>query len=137
MSQNKKYSKFEIKGEAIPKGRPRVSVKGYLYTPERTRTYEKRVANSYYDDMLTGALKVHIEVYMAIPKSETKSKKLKMASGEIQPTKANGDLDNIVKAILDGLNGIAYEDDRQVVEIEAVKRYTDKEPYTYVEIYEL
>lgn len=130
-------SNFIIKGEAIPKGRPRVNSKGWLYTPKRTKDYEELVASSYEGDKLTGALEVNIEVYMAIPKSETKANRLKMATGEIRPTKANGDLDNIVKAILDGLNGIAYEDDRQVVEIEASKYYTDKEPYTYVELCEI
>ena len=30
-----------------------------------------------------------------------------------------GDLDNIVKSVQDGLNGIAWKDDRQVVEIHA------------------
>jgi crossover junction endodeoxyribonuclease RusA len=30
-----------------------------------------------------------------------------------------GDLDNIIKAIQDGLNGIAWIDDRQVVELQA------------------
>ena len=30
-----------------------------------------------------------------------------------------GDLDNYVKAVSDGMNGIAYQDDRQVVELKA------------------
>lgn len=130
-------SNFIIKGEAIPKGRPRVNSKGWLYTPKRTKDYEELVASSYEGDKLTGALKVDICVFMAIPKSETKANRLKMASGEIRPTKANGDLDNIVKSILDGLNGIAYEDDRQVVEIQASKRYTLDEPFTTVFIEQL
>ena len=36
-----------------------------------------------------------------------------------------GDLDNILKATLDALNGIAYRDDDQVQQITAV-RYDDK-----------
>jgi len=36
-----------------------------------------------------------------------------------------GDLDNILKATLDALNGIAYRDDDQVTEIHA-QRYDDK-----------
>lgn len=130
-------SRFVIKGEAVPKGRPRVNKRGWLYTPERTKEYELRVASSFIGLKHKKALKVNIEVYMAIPKSVTKANKLKMAAGEIRPTKANGDLDNIVKAILDGLNGIAYEDDRQVVEINATKQYTELEPYTRVEIIDI
>ena len=44
-----------------------------------------------------------------------------------KPTARNyGDCDNHVKSILDGLNGIAYEDDRQVVRCLVVK-FQDKE----------
>lgn len=37
------------------------------------------------------------------------------------------DVDNIVKAILDGLNGIVYADDTQVAELVASKKYDDSE----------
>ena len=36
-----------------------------------------------------------------------------------------GDLDNLLKVILDALNGIAYDDDAQIVEIKA-RRFDDK-----------
>lgn len=31
------------------------------------------------------------------------------------------DIDNLIKTVLDGLNGVAWEDDTQVVKVEAVK----------------
>ena len=37
----------------------------------------------------------------------------------------SGDLDNRLKIVIDSLNGIAYEDDRQIVEIHA-RRFDDK-----------
>lgn len=49
----------------------------------------------------------------------------------------SGDLDNRLKVVLDSLNGIAYEDDKQVVEIHAY-RHDDKEnPRVEIEISEL
>lgn len=48
-----------------------------------------------------------------------------------RPRKA-GDLDNLLKVTLDALNGWAYVDDKQVVEINA-RRFEDKE-YPRVEV---
>jgi Holliday junction resolvase RusA-like endonuclease len=39
-----------------------------------------------------------------------------------EESKLRGDLDNYVKSLLDGLNGVAYEDDKQVVNLKAFKR---------------
>jgi Holliday junction resolvase RusA-like endonuclease len=36
------------------------------------------------------------------------------------------DLDNLAKIILDSLNGIAFDDDRQVVRLEVSKFYSDR-----------
>lgn len=44
---------------------------------------------------------------------------------DVYRPRKRGDLDNILKATLDSLNGIAYVDDDQVQEIHAV-RYDDK-----------
>ena len=49
---------------------------------------------------LTGAIKISVTVYRPIKPS----------------SKNFGDADNHLKSVLDALNGICYEDDRQVVE---------------------
>jgi Holliday junction resolvase RusA-like endonuclease len=36
------------------------------------------------------------------------------------------DLDKLIRAVLDGLTGVAYKDDGQVVRISAVKIYAQK-----------
>ena len=36
------------------------------------------------------------------------------------------DLDNLAKIILDSLNGIAFDDDKQVVKLEVEKYYSDR-----------
>lgn len=37
------------------------------------------------------------------------------------------DLDKLIRAVLDGLTGVAYEDDCQVIIIQTTKRYGDQE----------
>lgn len=44
----------------------------------------------------------------------------------------HGDIDNYVKAVLDGLNGVAYLDDRQVVQVFATKAQPATTEGTYV-----
>ena len=43
-----------------------------------------------------------------------------MLNGELLPAK-KPDIDNIVKAVLDALNEVAYRDDTQVVELQVRK----------------
>lgn len=46
------------------------------------------------------------------------------------------DIDNLIKAILDGLNGIAWEDDKQVVGVHAIrcKAASKQDEYAEIEI---
>lgn len=48
----------------------------------------------------------------------------------------SGDLDNRTKVILDVLNGLAYHDDRQVVEIHAFRREDKQHPRVEITITE-
>jgi Holliday junction resolvase RusA-like endonuclease len=47
-----------------------------------------------------------------------------MKNREIRPTK-KPDADNILKAVLDALNGLAYNDDSQIVSARIEKLYSD------------
>ena len=47
-----------------------------------------------------------------------------MRDGLLRPT-TKPDIDNVIKAVLDGLNGVAYADDSQVVALSASKCYSD------------
>ena len=117
-----------IPGEPVPKGRPRMTRTGHTYTPRRTRQYEKAIAEAWKTqsgEHLTGAIKSEIRAYFKIPTSQKKAVREKMGAGLIRPTK-RPDLDNIIKT-LDALNGLAYDDDSQIVDIKAAKFY-DREP---------
>lgn len=117
-----------IPGEPVGKGRPRLTRTGKAYTPARTRAYEQKIRQAYLEqngEKLNGYIVATITAYMQIPKSASKRQAAEMAAGIIRPAKTP-DIDNIVKAALDGLNGLAYEDDKQIVKVVAEKWYSIK-----------
>jgi Holliday junction resolvase RusA-like endonuclease len=128
---------FFIPGKPRGKGRPRFSG-GRAYTDEQTREYEERIAWNYRriagkfrfpDDVF---LRVRVQQQMPVPQSASKARKTEMLEGRTFPP-AKPDLDNVVKAVLDGLNGVAYKDDSRVVGIHSVKIYSDN-PGVLVEV---
>lgn len=116
---------FEIPGEAVPKGRPRMTKSGHVYTPQKTRDYEAWVRLCWLQTgqpMSLQPLQIRLEFLLPIPKSFSKKQREAALAGVLLPTK-KPDIDNLVKAVLDGLNGLAYRDDQQIVALEAVKGY--------------
>ena len=106
-----------VPGRVVGKGRPRFTKAGRAYTPRATVEFEQRVRAVWIaagHPMLTGPLAVRVTVVRPLPKSAPKSR-----DGEWDTHRP--DLDNVVKAVLDALNGVAYEDDAQVVRIAATK----------------
>ena len=123
---------FEIVGEPQGKGRPRFSTRGGFvktYTPEKTASYENFVKlcylNKYKGQKLDGEIIAEIIAYFSIPNSFSKKKRSEAIVGKIKPTK-KPDTDNIAKTILDSLNGIAFEDDKQVVALLVKKLYGEE-----------
>lgn len=117
--------KFTIPGVPVPKARPRV-VRGHTYTPKKTKDYETLVKDVYKatvgEYLGDSAIVATIDLYFPIPESYSKSKKQRIAAGEIKHTK-RPDVDNCAKAILDALNEVAYRDDSQIVESRITKHY--------------
>ena len=126
--------KFTIPGAAKAKDRPRINRNtGRIYTPSATSKYEKLVKESYGDNpcFKDQFISVKITFKMAIPKSYSKKKREQALNREIFPTRA--DIDNYIKSILDGLNGVCWEDDRYIYSITAEKIFAEKSE-TIVEI---
>lgn len=120
---------FTVLGKIKGKARPRMTKAGHTYTPSDTVTYEKAV-QLMYKNQCKGIffgdkqpIGIYIKAMFAIPKSYTKAKKELIQRGELLPTK-KPDADNIAKIICDALNGIAYEDDVQIVNMYVDKVYT-------------
>ncbi|MGM9630385.1 RusA family crossover junction endodeoxyribonuclease [Butyricicoccus sp.] len=126
---------FSVPGEPQGKGRPRFSRhngRTITHTPDKTVLYENLVVTEYQAQM--GAfrfpddaqLRMSVWAYYGIPKSTSKRKREAMKAGTIRPTK-KPDVDNILKCVADALNGVAYRDDAQIVEV-VMEKFYDENP---------
>lgn len=124
--------RFVIYGKPHAKQRPRVYGR-IAFTPQATKDAERAIAICYGSrKRFTGALSIEIEFYMPTPRSAS-AKRTEAMEG--QPcTSKNGDIDNLIKTVLDGLNGVAFNDDAQICGITANK-YWSADPRTEVTIY--
>ena len=103
-------------------GRPRFTRSGRVYKAAADREWEAKVRSGYERAVgnaplrpAEACLSVEIEVSGHLPQSRPK----KVSS---EPWLARPDADNIAKAVLDALNGVAWRDDAQVVRLVVVKR---------------
>lgn len=119
---------FTVPGKPRGKGRPRFSTAGGFvrtYTDAQTASYENLVALEYEragGKLMDGPVRVLIHAYFPIPKSASKKLRGEMIDGVVLP-KCKPDVDNICKAVLDGLNGVAYTDDTQVTTLVSMRDY--------------
>jgi len=132
---------FEVPGVPVPKARPRVTRAGITYTPRATLSYEALVRHCYataypgrqpYDAKV--ALALHIEALFPLPASAPRRLRTHLENGGRLPMATRPDLDNLVKAVLDALNRIAWADDGQVAEITARKFRTVDAPRLVVRV---
>lgn len=103
-----------IPDRAVPKGRPRLGK--HVYTPARTKAWEDQVAWAWrmthrFSAPYTGRLELILEFNFAK-----------------RPYAA--DVDNLAKAASDSLEGLAYEDDRQIDHIDAWRRKAERDSVT-------
>ena len=134
--------KFIINAAPMGKERPRMArVGGFVrtYTPEKTTKYQDLVRESYQKNVAynfgDAPIELIVNSYFAIPTSWPKYKQKEAREGLRRPT-VKPDFDNLAKIIADSLNGIAYEDDKQVVDAAQHKYYSDV-PHTEVIIREI
>lgn len=123
---------FRIKGQPQGKARPRFNG-NHTYTPKATKDYEHLVRTSYIaqcGNKMNDFNRIAIKAYFEIPKSATKKERAEIMAGKKVNKKP--DIDNIIKIILDSLNGLAYADDKQITKIEAIKSYTLGESEVWV-----
>lgn len=125
---------FIVQGNPQGKARARTvrnkyTGKVHSYTPEKTQSYEDLIRWSFKeaDGRYIGksALRIDITANFPMPQSFSKKKRHQAITGALKPTK-KPDCDNIIKVVLDALNGVAYHDDNQVTGVSLNKCYADK-----------
>lgn len=123
---------FTVPGLPVPKGRPRFMVRGKLarvYTPDKTARYEKLVGTYGVTAMggrypLRNPFIICMRFVLPVPQSWPKARRIAALAGAC-PMMSKPDLDNLAKTVLDGLNGIVYADDCQIIEMSLTKSYGD------------
>lgn len=99
-----------ISGEPRAKARPRHMKGGHSYTPKGTREFEALVAATWDEGPrpdMPACVRLDVDFFLG--------------------THRRVDVDNLVKAIADGLNGRAYDDDWRIHDMRARKFYTSRD----------
>lgn len=125
---------FVIEGKPTAKQRPRFS--GHrTYTPAKTIEFEKKVREAYLNQggIYFGdkPLEVHITFIFPIAKSWSKKKREDALHGRLKMT-SRPDTDNLSKSVMDSLNGIAYKDDSQIINLIANKEYGEEKTIVWL-----
>lgn len=113
MTKNKKgytYHEVVVEGKPLGKQRPRLGRNGRAYNPKQTRDYETKIAKAgakvIHEPFIERGVCVTVECYFS--------------------SKVHSDIDNVIKSAMDGLNGIAYSDDKLVDELHGFVFYCEK-----------
>lgn len=124
---------FNVPGQPQGKGRAKAFKFGShikMHTPEKTVAYENWVKQCALESVSVGFVPTDkpivavVRMYYQKPKAGSKAVHIGRDNGSIRPT-VKPDIDNVLKAIFDSLNGILYKDDTQIVEVTASKFYSD------------
>ena len=123
---------FTVPGNPVGKGRAKAARRGKfitMYTPAKTVNYEGLVTHAAHIAMagrslIAGAVSVELDIRLQIPASWSNKKKQQAVDGLLFATK-KPDCSNVQKAIEDGMNGVVYVDDVQIVSGSQRKRYAE------------
>ncbi len=135
--RTKLSAEFVVPGEPKGKGRARSRIakgKGGTqfvahYTPKDTVEYENLVRMAAHEAMAGQAptsfpVSVTIRIFSSVPASWSQKKRGRALAGEVFPT-GKPDMDNVEKAVLDGMNRIVFRDDSVVCDVTKRKRYSE------------
>jgi len=110
---------FNVPGIPIPKARPRFTRYGHCFTPAKTENYEAQLKYCFLKAIgriwkpLDCPVSLSIIASFIMPKSAPKADRI----ARQRPKVTKPDLDNVIKSVCDGLNGLAWIDDSQIWQI--------------------
>jgi len=112
---------FFVRGRPIPQGsmkfiKPGVMIHSRALELARWRADIARNAELFGFKPITSAVKVDLDFVVSRPKST------KRTYPSVKP-----DLDKLIRAVLDGLTGVAFQDDSQVILINSSKTYGENQ----------
>lgn len=124
------YITFVVPGPPRGQGRPRACIRGShagMYKAKADDVYENWIRMCYlnaYPDLpsFAGPVIIAMDAVYVQPKSWSKRKRAESVYKTTKP-----DLDNIAKALKDGIRKAAYDDDKQVFRIIAEKRWGERD----------
>eukprot|EP01038_Epipyxis_sp_PR26KG_P011961 gene11961-16010_t len=133
---------FMVYGEPIALARHRSTRAGILYNPSaKAQSIFLKASQQYLpiNCPLEGPLAVNLLFCHSRPKNHYKTGKNShvLKDGADYWHSKRGDIDNLVKFVLDALNKHAYLDDSQVAVLSTAKIYTNDKPYVQVTIKKL
>jgi Holliday junction resolvase RusA-like endonuclease len=121
---------FFIKTIPAGQARPRfTNIGGFIksYDPKGSKGYKldiKYQVMAQKPKMIEGPIAMVIEFFMPRIKAHYNKKGLKQDAPTYHEKKP--DVDNLIKAVLDGLTGILWKDDTQISVLTASKKYSEK-----------
>jgi len=135
---------FVVPGTPVAKGRPRFGRGGRVYTPKKTIDFENRVGFFFLAAVReraifwpepgdVGALRIRVWSVFPVPPSLSKKRK---AARYGKPHLQTPDASNLLKAVEDGLIGVAYKDDCVICDASVKKWWSqdDEEGHTVVRL---
>lgn len=119
MTPARVVARFTLPGEPVPKQRPRITRKG-AYTPTKTTNGEQAIGWAF-----KAAARAHR------PDGAVYGLDCRFVTGD----RRRVDVDNLLKLVCDGLNGIAWLDDSQVWDVACSRQVDPGRPRTEVVVY--
>ena len=133
---------FEVPGNPAALKRARIGRRGSfsrMYDPQENRDAKATLAVFASKAMgkhapLEGPLMLMVTFYFVRPKSKIR----KRPPDPFPYPHGKPDVDNLIKLCADGMNGIVYKDDAQIVACHASKQWAgDNRPHTHIRIEQL